>query len=245
MGCASQVDATIDIRSKMAQHAQALSTSELLRIIRSFNQAVTESRSTWQPALPLEMGFVEGLQKPPASAGLDNDDKSQVTPKQARVEPEYRPDAPVTSQAKPVGDPAAPSAVATAKPEQPVIGESEASPQDQQATQTLSDAWPKILDLVRRQNSKANGLLNSCKGRYMRGNAVYLIFASDILKENMEKRENLDAVEFVLAKVFQRQIGVKCQVDTARRDSIPAGVDDDGMVAAALRDLGGEIVDIQ
>ena len=146
---------------------------------------------------------------------------------------------------KPVGDPTAPSTVASAKPEQPVIGESEASPQDQQATQTLSDAWPKILDQVGKQNFKAKGMLNSCKGRYMRGNEVYLIFASDILKNMMEKRENLDAVEFVLAKVFQRQIGVKCQVDTAQRDSIPAGVDDDGMVAAALRDLGGEIVDIQ
>ena len=75
MGCASQVDATTDIRSKMAQHAQALSTPELLRIIRSFNLAVTESRSTWQPALPLEMAFVEGLQKPAASTGIDKDDK--------------------------------------------------------------------------------------------------------------------------------------------------------------------------
>lgn len=245
MGCASQVDATTEVRSKMAQHAQALSTPELLRIIRSFNQAVTESRSTWQPALPLEMGFVEGLQKPPASAEVESDDKPPAASSQARVQPEKRPDVSLTSQLKPAGDPIAPSAVARAKPEQPVTEEEQASPQDQQATQTLSDAWPKILDQVGKQNSKAKGMLNSCKGRYMRGNEVYLIFASDILKNMMEKQENLDAVEFVLAKVFQRQIGVKCQVDTAQRDSIPAGVDDDGMVAAALRDLGGEIVDIQ
>ena len=61
----------------------------------------------------------------------------------------------------------------------------------------------------------------------------------------MEKRENIKAVEDALTQVLQRQIIIRCKVDIARRDEIPAGVDENGMVAAAVRDLGGEVVDIQ
>jgi hypothetical protein len=34
-------------------------------------------------------------------------------------------------------------------------------------------------------------------------------------------------------------------ITTAKNNDIPTEVDDDGMVASALRDMGGEIVDIQ
>jgi DNA polymerase-3 subunit gamma/tau len=245
MGSAGQVDATKDVREKMGQHAQALSTHELLRIIRAFNLAATESRSTWQPALPLEMAFVEGMQKPQGVAVLEKTDSSPIVSAPRQELPQKRPDAPLAQPVKAAARPAVASSVNPVETELATGDVLEATPQDQEATQTLGEAWPKILGMVRKQNSKANGLLNSCKGRFMRGNDVYLVFASDILKENMEKRENLESVESILSKVFQRQVYVKCQVDTAQRDAIPSGVDDDGMVAAALRDLGGEIVDMQ
>ena len=67
MQSADQIDATAEVRAQMARHAQALDTAELLRMIRIFNQAANEARSAWQPALPLEMAFVEALV--PASEG--------------------------------------------------------------------------------------------------------------------------------------------------------------------------------
>lgn len=245
MNCASQVDATKDVREKMAENAQALSTGHLLTIIRAFNLAVTESRSSWQPALPLEMAFVEALQE---SQGVTTQDRpvSSSTGSIPRGElPEKRTGAPAAQPVKVADEPAVSPPARQTGPEPPVEDVSKVSPQDQQASQALSDVWPKVLSDVRLQNSKANGLLNSCKGRFMRGNDVFLVFASDILKQNMEKRENRETVEQVLAKVFQKPIRIKCQVDIVQRDAIPPGVDDDGMVAAALRDLGGEIVDMQ
>jgi DNA polymerase-3 subunit gamma/tau len=245
MGCSSQVDATKDVREKMAQHAEAFSTPDLLRIIRSFNFAATDARSSWQPALPLEMAFIEGYQEPEDVIVPDSKIKAPKRSPAPREKVEKNPDSadPRTAKSDSETVSSAPVDRAVSSPKRNEV--LEASPQDQQATQTLAEAWPKILNLVRKQNSKANGLLNSSKGRFMRGNDVYLIFASDIIKENMEKKENLETVELILSKVFQRQVSVKCQVDTAQRDAIPAGVDDDGMVAAALRDLGGEIVDMQ
>jgi DNA polymerase-3 subunit gamma/tau len=64
MGNSSQVDATAEVRVQMANHAQKFSTTDLLRLIRVFNFAAGEARSAWQPALPLEMAFVEALEAP-------------------------------------------------------------------------------------------------------------------------------------------------------------------------------------
>ena len=109
----------------------------------------------------------------------------------------------------------------------------------------MAAAWQQILGLVRQQNQTTYGVLNSCKSRYMRGDQLVLNFASDVLKSKMEKPENIAIAQKALSQVFQRPITIFCKVDTAQRDAIPPGVDDDGMVAAALRDLGGELVDIQ
>jgi DNA polymerase-3 subunit gamma/tau len=78
----------------------------------------------------------------------------------------------------------------------------------------------------------------------MRGETVLLGFASDVLKDKMEKPENLDVAQRALAQVFHRPLTVQCYVDTARRSAVPSGVEDDGMVGTALRDLGGELVDM-
>jgi DNA polymerase-3 subunit gamma/tau len=223
---ADQVDATAEVRAQMAKHAQAFETLELLSVIRAFNHAATSARGVWQPALPLEMAFVDSLQA-----------------------------APVAEETSPMGTPAPASASRPApKPKPASVREgspapqkrvAEADPEDRQATQSLSQAWPRILNLVRDINPRAYGLLNSAKSRYIRGNDLVLDFASDILKTQMEKDDNLEDVHKAITQALKRELGIICRVDTAKRDEIPADVEDDGMVASALRDLGGEIVDIQ
>ena len=74
MGNAAQVDATTEARHQMARHAQALTVPDLLKVIQAFNQAATETRSSWQPALPLEMAFIEA-----------------ITPKVCRAKPSHPP----------------------------------------------------------------------------------------------------------------------------------------------------------
>jgi hypothetical protein len=98
---------------------------------------------------------------------------------------------------------------------------------------------------VRRQNAKIYGLLNSCKAHYLQGNELVLNFASDVIRKRMEEPANLEVTQRAIQQVLQREVTIRCTVDMGKRDSIPSGVDNDGMVAAALRDLGGEIVDMQ
>src|SRR5512146_2809517 len=51
LGNADQVDATPEMRSKMAAHAQGMETQRLLEIIRLFNSAATDTRSSWHVGL--------------------------------------------------------------------------------------------------------------------------------------------------------------------------------------------------
>ena len=230
MGNADQVDASPELRAQIARQAQAFSTPEMLRVIRAFNFAASEGRSTWQPALPLEMAFVEALQKPVAliEAVSAPASERQAAPRTVDISPAAAPGA--------HKEKVAPAAKAV---------EPESSPADQQATQTLLEAWKKMLTWVRQQSPNLYGLLNSSKSRVMHGDRLVINFASDVLKSQMEKPENIDITRKALQHVFQRDIEVTCRVDTAQRDTVPSGVEEDGMVAAALRDLGGEIVDIQ
>lgn len=74
---------------------------------------------------------------------------------------------------------------------------------------------------------------------------LLLGFASEVLKNQMSKKENLEIVQQVLKRVMERDIRVHCTITAAKRNAIPPDVDSNGLVAAALRDLGGEIVDVQ
>jgi DNA polymerase-3 subunit gamma/tau len=223
-----------EARALMARHAQAFPVDQLLRMIRAFNRAAGEARSAWQPALPLEMAFIESLQ-PEATQPAIN--KSPVNISRSTAPP-GQPASP--SGSNPRTRPAAPPQVPQAEPDPEKPDE-----EDKQASQQLENRWPQILGTVRRQAPNTYGLLNSCKSRHLKGNVLVLGFASDVLKNQMAKQENLEIVQQALAQVLGAEISVRCIINTARRTTIPADVDTDGMVAAALRDLGGEIVDIQ
>jgi DNA polymerase-3 subunit gamma/tau len=228
MGNADQIDASAEARAQMARHAQGFSTPDLLRTIRAFNFAANDARGAWQPALPLEMAFVESLQPAPEPlAPSPPPGQASSTPQKARRQGGASPLTPPEAQAEPER-------------------ESGGSGQEEShETHSLNQAWPQLLNLVRKQNPNTYGLLNSCKSRYLKGDLLVLGFASDVLKNQMAKPENLEMVQKALAQLFGKDIIIRCTISTASRNSIPAEVDNDGMVAAALRDLGGEIVDVQ
>lgn len=99
--------------------------------------------------------------------------------------------------------------------------------------------------MVRKEQPNLYGLLNSCQSRHSTGSVLVLGFSSDILKNQMAKTENTEIVERVVSEIVGTQIEVRSTITSAKNTDIPSEVDGDGMVASALRDMGGEIVDIQ
>lgn len=215
--------------ANLKEHAKKISTPDLIRVIRLFNQAANDSRTTWQPGLPLEVAFIEACQTQEESNPQPTETNPSVSNRQTPKADKER------LSAK------APSRVVR-EVNMPLEG---SSPGDDQKSSKLNQNWPQVLALVRKEHPNLYGLLNSCQSRHLAGRVLMLGFASDILKNQMAKRENAEIVRQVVSQVLETEIDVRCVITSAKNNDIPSEVDNDGMVASALRDMGGEIVDIQ
>lgn len=227
---ADQIDTTAEVRAHMARHAHSFSVAELLRIIRVFNQAANEARSAWQPALPLEMAFVEALQG-------EHLEKAETTtpPTPSR---ESKPEPALASQPEAVQE--TPAQDETLDDKQQDLP----APPGGVDLRTISASWRQVLSIVRKENLHTEALINSGKLLGVKDGVLYLGL-SEVLKSKMEKGQNLEIFQNALAKALQVDVPVRCVVSAGKGGSIPPDLESDGMVAAALRDLGGEIVDIQ
>lgn len=229
MGNASQVEATPESRTQMAQHAQALAVEELLRVIGAFNQAATETRSSWQPVLPLELAFIEAITPPSTPPG------TEITP--------GRPGAAIlATRTTPQADkPKEPKTT----PKKDEAGDAEMTSADAAANQRMNSNWDQLLAKVKAQNPKLAGVLNSAKVRVLKGNLLTLGFNGDFYLKTLENPANLELVKSSFVQVLNLEIDVQAVLVAGKKTTPPPDVDSDGMVASALRDLGGEIVDIQ
>jgi len=230
MGSFDPADAPVEVTDLMRQQAARIVNAELVRDIRLFNQAANDSRTSWQPALPLEIAFIESLQP-----------IEEAEPAILRERPARSQSSPPTTGATRQGKKESPAADLPPSEERAA----EESADDRSSTQALNQNWSQILSQVRKTSPNTYGLLNSCRSRVMTGNLLVLGFASDVLKTQMSKKENLALVREAVSQVMGREIEVRCVISTVKPNAIPAEVDDNGMVAAALRDLGGKIVDVQ
>jgi DNA polymerase-3 subunit gamma/tau len=226
MGNAALLDVTAEMRAQMARHGQMFSVEELLEIIRGFNQAANDARSAWQPALPLEIALIDSLRikgkvKEPASAPSSGGDRLQQ---------------PASKTATPV-EPSA--ALPEAKEEAPVDTGS------QTIIKAINDNWRQILAQVNQQGPHTAALLRSSRVLGIKDGVIYFGCSSDLLKSKMEKSENLELIKQVISQTLHTDVSLRCVVAGGKSNALPPEVDSDGMVASALRDLGGEIVDIQ
>jgi len=113
--------------------------------------------------------------------------------------------------------------------------------------QKVLDAWPELLSAAYGRDPQTQALLNSCKPLAVDNKALVLGFKSDLLREKMEKGHNQEIVSESLGEVLNTEMGVRCVLlqdwgsDQSMAPTVP--LPEGGMVAAALRDLGAEVVD--
>jgi len=222
MGNADQVDVSSQLRTQMAQQAQAFEVLDLLKVIRAFNSAAADARNSWQPALPLEMAFIESFEREPLEA--EPAPKKAVPPKRKKAQPSAGEAAPE------------PSTVSQADTTQP-------DPEVESLPVSVAKNWNQILKAVRDKNPQTQALLNSCKPLGIKGNSLVLGFNGEFAKAKMEAGENIDVFIQAMEQVLGDTMPVLCTV--TKGGEMPPDIDQDGMVATALRDLGGKIVDVQ
>jgi DNA polymerase-3 subunit gamma/tau len=242
------VEAQGDIRDIMSRQAGQLSLDRVLGAIRAFSRAATEGRAAWQPSLPLELAFIEAVD---TQAGSSQEGGARAVPRRG-TGPRPKPAAESDD-----------SQAATYVPSSAGMRLHEhAGPDAEEAggavetvgaagLQQVSNRWRDILSAARKYDARTQALLNSSRPLGVESGVLVLGFRSDLLREKMEKGHNADIVRRALNEVLGEPMALRCVLvgswspgDEAGNQAAPP-VEDGGMVATALRELGGHIVDVE
>lgn len=221
MGNAEQVEATREVKTQMEAHANAFNTSDVLRMMKIFNNAATDLRGGWQPSLSLELALAEVIDAPAEVAQVAVSSPQGATP---RIKPQ------------PVSAPAAES-----KPE---VKSEAPSPEEKPAVSSgdIVKAWKSLINTLSKAQANLGALMNSVKMIDVQGKTLILGMASDVLVEKLNKPDQIETIQRLIKDHFHVDLSVRCVVTNAK-GKLPAHVSQDGMVAAAIQH-GGEIVDM-
>ena len=236
MGNANQVEATADIKKQMQAHAKSFSTSDVLRMMKVFNNAATDLRGGWQPSLPLELALAEVLDAPNEATLLPS------APHQSKPQlvADARQGAPVST------DESQPQSSALPKEHQDEVSGAEAVPRPIEKSAISAGevirVWKHLSASLPKTQANLSALLNSVRMIDMQGKTLILGLASDVLVSKIDKPDQIEVIQKLIKDQFGVDVNVRCIVTTAK-GKIPTNVAQDGMVATAIQH-GGEIVDM-
>lgn len=227
MGNIDQVEATREVKTQMDAHAKSFSTSDVLRMMKIFNNAATDLRGGWQPSLSIELALAEVLDAPTESPQI-------AAPRQTPPKP-----APVSKTREASNTSAAASALSGATQqgsevealEKPIINAGD-----------IIKSWKHLAASLPKSQANLAALLNSVKMIDVQGKTLVLGLASDVLVSKIDKPDQIELVQKLIKDNFNVELSVRCIVTNAK-GKIPPNVPQDGMVAAAIQH-GGEIVDM-
>jgi len=218
MGNIDQVEATREVKTQMDAHAKSFSTTDVLRMMKIFNNAATDLRGGWQPSLSIELALAEVLDAPAEShqpAAPHQTKPQPATVSRTESQPEVKSEA-----QKP----------AVSESETPVINSGD-----------IIKSWKHLAASLPKSQANLSALLNSVKMIDVQGKTLVLGLASDVLVSKIDKPDQIEIVQKLIKDNFNVELSIRCIVTNAK-GKIPANVAQDGMVAAAIQH-GGEIVD--
>ncbi|HET7145547.1 MAG TPA: DNA polymerase III subunit gamma/tau [Anaerolineales bacterium] len=219
MGNIDQVEATREVKVQMDAHAKSFSTTDVLRMMKIFNNAATDLRGGWQPSLSIELALAEVMDTPTDSdqpaAPRQTPPKPAVLYQQAESQPKVKSEVSLKDET----------------PEKPVINSGE-----------IIKSWKHLAASLPKSQANFSALLNSVKMIDVQGKTLVLGLASDVLVSKIDKPDQIEAIQKLIKDNFNVELSIRCVVTNAK-GKVPPNVPQDGMVAAAIQH-GGEIVDM-
>jgi len=236
MGNADQVEATADVKKRMQAHAKSFSTSDVLRMMKAFNNAATDLRGGWQPSLSIELALAEVLddtppQSPPMLGGTQG------------VAPRPKPQPQTSAQSGGLSEALAESTLAPHASAGEAAVEAHAPEKSAVSAGDVIKAWKNLSAALPKAQANLSALMNSVRMIDVQGKTLILGLASDVLVSKIDKPDQIEAIQKLIKDEFGADVSVRCVVTNAK-GKIPANVAQDGMVATAIQH-GGEIVDMQ
>jgi DNA polymerase-3 subunit gamma/tau len=221
-GDSTAVDVGERMQAELGELAARLSTHELVRSIKLFNQAQLDLRGSDQSRIALELALVEAA----LPEGEPVDEPVPVAPARAAPRPStVRENAPrPVGVAPPSAPPAAPPRIPTemkaeGAPEAVEPSEQAVSSTDPQLVavtmEEVNASWDKVKQLVKSESAQAEALINSALSRDIESvNRLVFRLASELLASKLEKEENKRIVERALTSVLGKPCRVRGEAGT-------------------------------
>ncbi|MFQ6014700.1 MAG: DNA polymerase III subunit gamma/tau [Anaerolineae bacterium] len=251
------LNVTPEVQTEMVAQAKEISTERLVGVIKIFNQAAYDLKTSSQPYLPLEVSFVE------ATLGEEEVVPIAATAERGMVSP---------SAVKPTaeaGKVAAEVASGKALREEPMVSQAPPAVKEKPVTETvpppqsgteqeevlgvLREGWQDFLATVKSHNRSVEALLKSCEPLSVQGDRVVLGFYYQFHKGKIEEPQCKVLVEKVLSQMLGQSYQVECVLtpnpqrgkkEGTRKDKFQAAAEDP-LVKAAVKMYGAHIADVQ
>ncbi|HEX8991342.1 MAG TPA: hypothetical protein VF784_06655 [Anaerolineales bacterium] len=250
MGNGDQVEATKELKSVMAEDARAFATADVLRMMKTFNEAAVDTRGGWQPSLSLELALAGAFESPaktvePGTAPSGGASGSSA-PRPSSGAGWGTPSRQAKPEAKTAQQEAAPARPRTlyqsSQEETPQAAAAAPAPKGVISIEQVVRSWKDVRAAIKPAHPAVEALLNSCKPMDVRGDVLLLGFQSETVRGLMDKPENLEVTRRAIADVLGVALNVQLVVTNAQ-GKLPPNIAQDGMVAAAINH-GGKIVNL-
>jgi DNA polymerase-3 subunit gamma/tau len=220
---ADLVEGSAEERDAYQRQSEQIPRAMLLRAIRSFNEAVSDSKGGWQPQLPLELAFLDSLRAP----------QSEV---------EFAAPEMTTTPAKPKATP--PSGEASAE----VVDddeEIEATPPGTAALiapSAVVERWNDMLRALNRYSTSAPSVVQHFRVHRVDGNQLFMATDNDLFFGRLHgQRQKLRVIERALYDIHKVKLRVSVLLvetfDAAAENAAPP---DDPLLSLGAQ-LGAEI----
>jgi hypothetical protein len=116
--------------------------------------------------------------------------------------------------------------------------------------QAILERWDDLLVAAQARDVRIQALLADCKPLGLENRRLVLGFRDELRREKIEKKHNQTTLAAALKQVFGQDLGVRCVLlpDGSSRAHGPQGtlgLEEGGMVATALRDLGAQVITVK
>ncbi|HEX9676442.1 MAG TPA: DNA polymerase III subunit gamma/tau [Anaerolineales bacterium] len=216
----------------------------LLEAIRAFGQAAVSGRENWQPALRLELALVESLFPGAAQPAAAAESSGGASAPSRPANPAASPASETVRRSRVDQPPPSPQQAA------PGAGPGGGPSSGPLTFQAILERWDDLLVAAQARDVRIQALLADCKPLGLENRRLVLGFRDELRREKIEKKHNQTTLAAALKQVFGQDLGVRCVLvadgsSRAHGPQGPLGLEEGGMVATALRDLGAQVITVE
>ncbi|NLC13240.1 MAG: DNA polymerase III subunit gamma/tau [Chloroflexi bacterium] len=240
MQAGQDLELTPETREKMKEQAGNFEIGQLVSVINSFSEASTDLKANWHPGLGLELALAGSLYQPqPLSHATAEIEEQHVPILHVKKSDEILQESENISASQGVHP--------TKKQEADIeIIETDSTfiPGTPLTLELAQSQWERVKKNVGAKNRITAAVVNSGKLVQASGDTIVLNFTSELLRERILEDKANRLVNFMLAKVYGRDINLICTVGDQKVNlTQKGGKTEINLIDFAINNLNGELLE--